>query len=202
VLADSAIILDFETTGLRCDEGHRVTEVAALRIRGDRIVERFESLVNCDMRIPGHIVSFTGITQAMVDAAPHASSVFAELVAFIGADRVIAHNAWFDQGFLESECRRLGIGYRPSEFICSFQIARNVLPHMKSHALGCLASHLRIPFAPGKHRAAVDATLTASVMFRLCARIAEARGLAHVDLDVLRRCAIPREREAAVASAA
>src|SRR5262245_15221876 len=96
VLADSAIVLDFETTGLDADEGHRVTEIAALRVRGDRVVERFESLVNCGATIPGYIAKFTGITQAMVDDAPDAASTFRRLLDFIGTDSVIAHNAWFD----------------------------------------------------------------------------------------------------------
>ncbi|MBX9866381.1 MAG: 3'-5' exonuclease, partial [Burkholderiales bacterium] len=34
------VMLDFETTGLSPDSGDRITEVAALRIVGDRIVER------------------------------------------------------------------------------------------------------------------------------------------------------------------
>ena len=202
VLAATAIVLDFETTGLQCDEGHRVTEVAALRIRGNRIVGKFESLVNCDMRIPRHIAGFTGITQSMVDAAPRAPAVFRELVAFIGDDQVIAHNAWFDQSFLAAECDRLGILHNTSEFICSYRIARRLLPRMKSHALGCLASHLRIPFTPGAHRAAVDASVTASVIFRLCELAPNESAYAQVDLNVLRRLSRPIEQETEVATAA
>src|SRR5262245_40123128 len=109
VLSDTAIVLDFETTGLDADEGHRVTEIAALRVRGDRVVGRFESLVNCGARIPAYISRFTGITQSMIDNAPEAASVFRQLLEFIGTDTVIAHNAWFDEGFLARECQRLGL---------------------------------------------------------------------------------------------
>lgn len=185
MLTDSTIVLDFETTGLRCDEGDRVTEVAALRVCGNRVVERFESLVNCRMRIPAYISKFTGITQSMVDAAPEASSVFRDLLAFIGPDPVVAHNAGFDQGFLDAECRRHGLVHQVPDFLCSVQLTRRLFPDLKSHALGCLAARLGIPFAPGAHRAAVDASVTANILFRVSDILRSRFDLAHVDFQSL-----------------
>ena len=202
MLAESAIVLDFETTGLYCDQGDRVTEIAALRVRGDRIVERFESLVNCGMRIPSHIAKYTGITQSMVDAAPAPAGVFARLLQFIGSDTVIAHNAGFDQAFLDSECRRSGLANPVPEFICSLQIAKRLLPDMKSHALGCLASRMGIPFMPGAHRAAVDATVTANVLFRAADILRSRFAVPAVDIDTLRRFVFLGHNERAVAVAA
>jgi len=202
VLADSAIVLDFETTGLYCDQGDRVTEIAALRVRGNRIVERFETLVNCDIRIPSYIAKFTGITQSMVDAAPPPAGVFRQLLDFIGSDAVIAHNAAFDQAFLDSECCRWGLTHRVPDFVCSVQIARRLLPDMKSHALGCLASRLGIPFAPGAHRATVDATVTANVLFRVVDMLRTRYGLASVDVDTLRGFINAEPLPAAIATAA
>ena len=67
MLDQSVVVLDFETTGLQIELGDRVTEVAALRLERGQIVERFQTLVNCQVRIPSHIAKFTGITQAMID---------------------------------------------------------------------------------------------------------------------------------------
>lgn len=189
MLVEDVVILDFETTGLNPDRGDRVTEVAALRIRGNRIVESFESLVNCSVRVPDYISQFTGITQAMVDAAPAPALVIRQLLQFIGDDAVIAHNAGFDQLVLDSECRRLGLVNPLPDFICSVLIARCMFPDMKSHALGCLASHLGIPFAPGAHRAAVDATVTANILFRACDLIRTRFAVPRIDASVLRRIA-------------
>jgi DNA polymerase-3 subunit epsilon len=187
VLTDSAIVLDFETTGLRSDEGDRVTEVAALRIVGNEVVERFESLVNCNVRIPAYISKFTGITQPMVDAAPSAPVVFRNLLHFIGSDPVIAHNAGFDQGFLDSECARHGLIHQLPEFICSVRLTRRLFPDLKSHALGCLASRLGIPFAPGAHRAGVDAAVTANILFRASEILRARFSLPSIDIGALRR---------------
>lgn len=189
MLVEDVVILDFETTGLNPDRGDRVTEVAAVRVRGDRIVESFESLVNCGVRVPAYISRFTGITQTMVDAAPEPSVVIHQLLKFIGADAVIAHNAGFDQSVLDSECKRLGMINPLPDFICSVLIARCMFPDMQSHALGCLASRLEIPFTPGAHRAMVDATVTANVLFRACDIIRTRFAVPRVDSSVLRRIA-------------
>jgi DNA polymerase III subunit epsilon len=200
VLADTAVILDFETTGLECGEGHRVTEVAALRIRDGVIIERFTSLVNCGRRIPHHIIAFTGITQRMVDGAPDALAIFQQLLAFIGTDPVIAHNAWFDEGFLRSECRRLGIDVPQLEFLCSYQIARQALPELRSHALGSLTAKLRLPFSPQLHRAAVDVNIVANVVLKICERLQAQSGRA-IDVAALRGL-MSTSQCAAMASAA
>lgn len=201
MIAEDIVVLDFETTGLHPDRGDRVTEVAALRLRGGEIVERFGSLVNCGMRIPAYIATFTGITQAMVDTAPGPVVVFNELLQFIGGDAVIAHNAGFDQYVLDSECRRLGLVNHVPDFICSVRIARRLFPDMKSHALGCLASRLEIPFTPGAHRAAVDATVTAKIMLRACDILRSRFALTRIGVDTLRQLACVEE-DVAVASAA
>ena len=69
------VMLDFETTGLSPAMGDRITEVAALRIVGGRVTERYVSLINCQVRIPSFITALTGISQAMVDAAPPVARV-------------------------------------------------------------------------------------------------------------------------------
>lgn len=204
MLVEDVVVLDFETTGLNPDRGDRVTEVAALRIRGGRVVESFESLVNCDVRVPAYISKFTGITQSMVDAAPAPAVVVPQLLRFIGTDAVIAHNASFDQLVLDSECKRLGLVNPLPDFICSVLIARCMFPSMKSHALGCLASHLGIPFAPGAHRAAVDATVTTNILLRACDLIRTRFAVPRVDASVLRRiaCAVQMAESTSAATVA
>jgi DNA polymerase-3 subunit epsilon len=201
VLAESLVVLDFETTGLRSDHGDRVTEIAALRIRGNSVVERFETLVNCDMRVPAYITGYTGITQAMVDGALDGKLAFQNLLNFIGTDAVIAHNAAFDQGFLDSECKRLGLPHQVPEFICSVRIARRLFPLLESHALGCLALWLGLPFTPGAHRAGIDAAVTANILLRCCERIRSRYRVSAVTANMLRQFASEQANNT-VASAA
>lgn len=167
MLKESIVVLDFETTGLRCDQGDRITEAAALRVVNGKIVETFETLVNSGARIPPHISNFTGITTEMIDSAPPAAQAIADLVDFIGNDAVVAHNAGFDQGFLEQECGLLKLDYAPRDFICSVKLGRLLFPNMRTHALGALASSLGLAFTPGAHRAGSDAQATVGIFNRL-----------------------------------
>src|SRR5688500_12426867 len=140
------VMLDFETTGLSPDMGDRITEVAALRIVGGEITERYVSLVNCGVRIPSFITALTGITQDMVDSAPPCAQVVPELLDFIGGDMLAAHNASFDEKFLKAEGARLRRGTGHTGLVCSLKLARRLYPGLVSYKLGQLSSQLGIRF--------------------------------------------------------
>ncbi len=167
MLHESLVILDFETTGLKPHEGDRITEVGLVRIADGRIVDRYQSLANCNVRVPRFITAFTGISQQMVDGAPPVDKVMREVAAFIGETPVVAHSATFDERFYLRECRQLRIGMVIEPFLCSMRIARRVYPHLDSHALGVLAHELHLPKCGAAHRAAVDAETTAQLMLRI-----------------------------------
>ena len=62
----NVVVLDFETTGLSPDYGDRAIEVGAVLIQNNRIVDRFQSLMNPEMRISSFIekwgISFLPLT--------------------------------------------------------------------------------------------------------------------------------------------
>ncbi len=161
------VMLDFETTGLSPMAGDRITEVAALRIVDGKIAERFVSLVNCQVRIPAFITQLTGITQAMVNAAPKAPVVMHELLRFIGKDALAAHNASFDLRFLLAESQRLALTPAHEQLICSLKLSRRVFPGLPSYKLGPLAAALGIPFTSASHRAEADAEVAAGVLLHI-----------------------------------
>jgi DNA polymerase III subunit epsilon len=187
MLNDDVVVIDFETTGLSPDQGDRITEVAALRVSGNTIVDRYESLVNCGIKVPTYITSLTGITQRMVDGAPPAKEVIGELLEFVGETPIVAHNASFDQRFFASECRRAGMTYACEDFICSIRAARRVFPHFDSYALGSLAVQLGISFGGAAHRAAADAEVTATVVIRLAHELRSKHTHLSIDAPLLRR---------------
>jgi DNA polymerase-3 subunit epsilon len=161
------VMLDFETTGLTPAAGDRITEVAALRIVRGKIVDRYVSLVNCNVRIPSFITQLTGITQGMVNAAPASSVVVPELLRFIGTDALAAHNASFDAKFLLAESARLDLTPAYEGLICSLKLSRRVFPGLTSYKLGTLASTLGIRFNSAAHRAEADAEVSANLLIHI-----------------------------------
>jgi DNA polymerase-3 subunit epsilon len=179
------VMLDFETTGLSPAMGDRITEVAALRIVDGRIVERYVSLINCKVRIPSFITHLTGISQAMVDAAPPVDQVVPELLEFIGGDALSAHNASFDEKFLKAEAERLGLAMRHDGLVCSLKLSRRVFPGMSSYKLGLLSGQLGIRFRSAAHRAESDAEVAAEVLLHIGRHIGSTYGVGPVAPQLL-----------------
>ncbi|WP_370663693.1 3'-5' exonuclease [Massilia brevitalea] len=179
------VMLDFETTGLSPAMGDRITEVAALRIEGGRITDRYVSLVNCGVRIPSFITALTGITQQMVDSAPSASSVVPELLDFIGGDTLSAHNASFDEKFLVAEAERLQRSCGHAALVCSLKLSRRVFPNLASYKLGQLSRQLGIAFRGSAHRAEADAEVAAEVLIHIGRHLGSSYGLEQVAPDLL-----------------
>ena len=179
------VMLDFETTGLSPESGDRITEVAALRIVGGEIRERYVSLVNCGVRIPSFITQLTGITQQMVDTAPPSQEVVAELLDFIGGDMLSAHNASFDEKFLKAEGWRIGRPTGHCGLVCSLKLSRRLFPGLPSYKLGNLSSRLGIQFRGAAHRAEADAEVAAEVLLHAARHLGTSHGLRQVAPDLL-----------------
>ena len=185
MLDQPIVMLDFETTGLSPAMGDRITEVAALRIVNGEVVERYVSLINCNVRIPSFITGLTGITQAMVDRAPPVAEVLPQLLDFIGADTLSAHNASFDEKFLLAEAARLDLAARHQSLVCSLKLSRRVFPNLPSYKLGLLSGQLGIRFNSAAHRAESDAEVAAQVLIHIGKHLAATYGFAAVDPALL-----------------
>ena len=179
------VMLDFETTGLSPAMGDRITEVAALRIVGGRVTDRYVSLINCNARIPSFISALTGITQAMVDDAPPVRRVLPELLDFIGSDTLSAHNASFDEKFLTAEAGRLGMAPAHQALVCSLKLSRRLFPGMPSYKLGVLSSQLGIRFRSAAHRAESDAEVGAELLIHIGRHLGQSYGMAMVESQLL-----------------
>ena len=159
------VVVDLESTGQRPDESG-ITEIGAVRLHGTEEIARFESLVNPGKPIPPYVASLTGITDAMVAEAPTIGEVLPRFAEFAAGAVVVAHNAAFDVAVLDRASRSvlgrpLGL---PS--LCTFKLARRLLPEVQRASLDGLAAHFGLAKA-SRHRALADAELTAAVLVRL-----------------------------------
>lgn len=179
------VMLDFETTGLSPQAGDRITEVAALRLHDGKVVERFVSLVNCGVRVPSHITALTGITQAMVNQAPPVAQVVPQLLDFIGTDALAAHNASFDEKFLQAESARLGRHSGHAALVCSLKLARRVFPGLPSYKLGLLSRQLGIGFRSAAHRAEADAEAAGEVLLHIGRHLSRTYAMSAIDASLL-----------------
>jgi DNA polymerase-3 subunit epsilon len=189
--------IDFETTGLSPESGDRIIEVGIAILSGGRIVDRYQSFINPQARIPAVVSSLTGINDSMVRTAPRAAQVMPEIVNFVGDLPLVAHNASFDKRFMESELRR--IGHRSTnEFICSLRVARRVYPGAPNHKLATLVRLAGVQPAEQYHRALGDAEMTAGLWTRMVEEIEQQHDVEIVSLKLMRSlqsCGVARAAE-------
>lgn len=152
-LPESLAFIDVETTGAN-PVVDRVTEVAVIRVQGGRVVERWESLVNPGIPIPPVIQRFTGITDAMVAAAPPFPALAESLKKLLDGCVFAAHNARFDYGFIRNELARAGADFQ-APVLCTVKLSRALYPEHHRHGLDALIERHGFVCA-ARHRAMGD----------------------------------------------
>ena len=186
-------VIDFETTGMSPTMGSRATEVAIVLLEAGQVVDRFQSLMNARVHIPAFITSLTGISNAMVAAAPAAERVMRDASRFVGSAPMVAHNAAFDAKFWQAELARAD---EPAAhaFACTLLVSRRLYPQAPSHRLGVLVDYHGLPRAGRAHRALADAEMAAALLGQIQHDLHRRHGIAHADhalLMKLQRCAKP-----------
>lgn len=160
--ADTVVVLDFETTGFSPRKGDRAIEVGAVLIENGTMTDHFQGLMNPGFPVREFITDYTGITNAMLENAPPCSEVIPELARFIGQHNLVAHNAPFDQRFLDNEMALAGLNYS-GQFACSLEAARWLYPLAPDHRLSTLADFMHLTSDGVFHRALADAKMTAQL---------------------------------------
>ena len=160
VATDRYVVIDIETTDMALSRG-LITEVAAVLIENEEIVDTYSSLVH----VPGAIISdfiesLTGITQQMVDTAPDVCDVLHQFKSFIGNEVLLGHNiTTFDINMLYDHCETYINDVLSNDFVDTLYLAKNILPRSKNYKLQSLAEELGI-HRTGAHRALDDCLTT------------------------------------------
>jgi DNA polymerase-3 subunit epsilon len=176
------VVVDLETTG-GAPAASGITEIGAVRLRGGRLEDTFVTLVNPGRPIPPFVRNLTGITDAMVAAAPPIAEALPRFFAFAGRAVLVAHTAAFDMGHLTAARRHLDGGGLDLPSLCTLRLARRLLPALRRRGLDSVATELGIACAD-RHRALGDARIAAEIL-RVFLRQAAERGFRTV-ADLLR----------------
>ena len=155
-------VLDFETTGLFPGGHDRVIEVAIVHVTLDGEIEgHWDTLVNPGRDLGKQAIHH--IAAADILDAPTFAQIAPALVELLSGRVLVAHNASFDSGFLDSEFSR--IGYSPDVSVatlCTMLLATEIIPGAGRSLSDCCA-HFDITI-DGAHRAAADAMATAQLL--------------------------------------
>ena len=157
-------VIDVETTG-KGILGNRITEICVVLLKGDRILDKFTSLVNPEQNIPPFITGLTGINNDMVRDAPRFHEIAERIIEMTTEAVFVAHNVNFDYNVLKEEFKNIGYTFARKK-LCTVRLSRKLIPGLFSYSLGRLCSSLNIPLVD-RHRAEGDTDATVLLFQRI-----------------------------------
>jgi DNA polymerase-3 subunit epsilon len=177
------VVLDTETTGLIPSVGHRVVEIAAVRIEaspstGWQVTNQISQLLNPGRSMDPDASRINGIYDDDLRGKPSFEDIASELFSLASGALLVAHNAQFDASFLGMELFIMGnrtqVGKPmalPNPWLCTLMLARRNF-HFGRYSLTHIARMLGVR-AGRAHRALGDVFTTAEVFKRMIREMAE-----------------------------
>ena len=152
------VVFDVETTGLSAVYD-TIIELAAVKMYKGNVIESFDEFID-----PGHPLSrttidLTGITDEMVRGSKSEEEVLRLFLEFSKDSILVAHNAAFDMGFLNTSYAKYGIPEATNPVIDTLELARYLYPQFKRFGLGVLSKKFGVSLEQ-HHRAIYDAEAT------------------------------------------
>lgn len=176
------IVFDTETTGVFAEHAEkelcdRIVEIGCVEIVNlERTGREFHVYLNPDRSVPEEVVRVHGLTREFLAQHRRFAEIVDEFLDFVGDAPLVAHNAGFDQGFINAELARCGRPPSPSaRFVDTLLIARKRFPGA-SCSLDALARRYQLDRygfdlaarkGPGGHGALIDARILAEVYLQL-----------------------------------
>ena len=162
-LEDAYVVFDLETTGFST-VANKIIEIGAVKVVNGKITDKFSTFVNPEVPIPYRIEELTSINDNMVLDAPTIEEILPKFLEFSEGCVMVAHNASFDMGFIEANCKRQGI---EKEFtvVDTVALARVLMPQLNRFKLDTVAKALKVSLE-NHHRAVDDAGCTAEIFVK------------------------------------
>lgn len=164
------IIFDTETTGLDPKSGDRMVEIGCIEMV-NRVPtgNTFHAYFNPDRDMPAAAEAVHGLSISFLSDKPRFHEKAAEFLEFIGEEaKLVAHNAGFDFGFVNSELEMCGLPPLSRErMVDTVAMARTRHPGAKN-SLDALCTRYGIDRSHRtRHGALLDAELLAQVYVEL-----------------------------------
>lgn len=157
------VVFDVETTGLSAIYDN-IIELAGVKMHKGNVIEEFQEFIDPGHKLSDTTVQLTGITDDMVRGSKTEKEVLELFKAFCGDTILVAHNASFDMGFLNTAYKKHEMPASTLPVIDTLEFSRFVNPTFKSHRLNTLAKRFKVNLEQ-HHRAIYDAQTTGNLLW-------------------------------------
>ena len=152
---DAYTVIDIETTGLN-PQSDEITELAAIRIHGGKVVDTFQELVAINGTIPKDVAEKTHITDDMLVRARPVNEVLRDYLSFVGDDILVGYNINnFDLPFISYHANKVLGASLSNNTIDVWELVIERCPGLPNYRLDTLRKVYGIDSC-GAHRALKD----------------------------------------------
>jgi len=155
---------DTETTGLHAKNDF-LMEIGAVKFNKDGVISTFDALIKPPVPISSLVTSITHIDDNLVKDCPPAHIVVPDFLRFCEGTFLVAHNAPFDVGFIDTELERMTFPCLKNKTIDTLPLSRWSYPKLGKYNLLFLAEQFKIEVF-NAHRADDDARVCMEVFLR------------------------------------
>lgn len=185
--SNSFVVFDRESTHYQPNDHYgKIIEISAVKIVNGEFVDKFDYLVNPEIKISHKITELTGITNEAVANAPSYKKVVAEFIRFCEGSIVVAHNAMTDINFINFFSSKIGLPFEPKFIdtinLCKYLDQKNkvVSDSPLTYNLKDMADKYGIP-NKNLHRAMNDTVVTAKLFLKLKELLKDDIGITHYE---------------------
>ena len=161
---DEYVIIDIETTGLD-PQKDKIIELAGIKIKDNKVIKEYSSLINPEIEISSFITELTGIDNCMINKAPTIENELKKFIDFVGNDLVVGHNVNFDINFIYDNSLKYYNNIFENNYLDTLRMSRKLLS-LENHKLKTLAETFNIDYKKA-HRALRDCYITFDVYNKL-----------------------------------
>lgn len=157
--------IDFETANYKRTSA---CQIGIVVVENGKITEEFSSYIKPE---PGYFLDYFtddihGIDEETVANAPTFPELWEKIASFIeNTPLLVAHNAPFDKGVLNTCLKYHNIKASIPEFFCTVKGSRKKLPNLGNHKLSTVCDYYGIPL--NHHEALSDARGAAGIALAL-----------------------------------
>ena len=183
------IVFDIETTSTTPNKDYgRLIEISAVKLnhKNYEIIDRFDELIDPEIKISNTTQNLTGITQDMLKGKRKYPEVVRDFIKFCSGDVVVAgHNiSTFDIRFVNYFANIIGMTFAPPRVVDTLFMSKNtdIKEKCVKHKLEYLAEYYGID-DPSHHRAMNDVIVNVDIL-NILHQKAKSQGFKPVFVDV------------------
>ena len=161
------VVFDIETTGVGGADKEDIIEIAALKISGGTIVDKFHSLVAFDQQTSNGAFHINKIAPSQLQDAPKINNVIKDFINFIGGYTLIGHNiSTFDIIYVAHKAAKFNLTLQ-NNYIDTLNMAKFLMPDFSKYSLNVLSDYFDIDYT-GAHRALQDCLIEYALYKKMC----------------------------------